>query len=561
MVLRPVASERRAVQRSARAAAACAAARAGAGACAERDRAASRDAAHAFRGAGRQAGAAHRGRSHGAVRDQRSAGAAGGRARGGGAGDRGGRGGAAVRSGRGAAAARAAGAAGRRGSRDFADATSHRVGRVVDAGAVPGAWGAVHGVRRGPGVAAAAAGNPVLGLRGVAAGVAAGRHAGVAARLLARPAGRCAGGADAAVGSPAAGGAELPRRAAAVHDRRGVDVGAARARAGRGRHAVHGAARRLCRAAGAAQRPARRRGRHADREPHPRRAGGPDRLLREHAGAAHADRCECIVSHAAGGRAGNDAGRLCAPGPAVRAPRRGTAAGAQPRVQPAVPGAVRVADRRRIEGRGRSRHGAARRSGGAAQRDGALRSVARDLGRRRGARRGVRVQPRSVRRRNHRPHGRAIPDPARRDRPAARPAGPAAAAAVRGRAACAASRLERPAPSVRARSAGDRTDRAARRGVPRPSRARRARRPAQLPGADAARARRRRRARRARHRRGRPGRRLPAAVRGVRGRVPRRAAGRRRVCAAGPRAAVPASRAHRNRSVAADRARRSARRA
>ena len=66
------------------------------------------------------------------------------------------------------------------------------------------------------------------------------------------------------------------------------ETAAAAARAGqaRGRHAVHGAARRLPGRAAPLERRGGRGGRHPHRRPHAARAGGADRLLRQHAGAA-----------------------------------------------------------------------------------------------------------------------------------------------------------------------------------------------------------------------------------------------------------------------------------
>ena len=73
------------------------------------------------------------------------------------------------------------------------------------------AVGAVRGVPRGSGVAAAGAAGAVRGLRGVAAGAAGGGGAGAAARLLAGAARGGAGAPGAADGPAAPGGADVPR--------------------------------------------------------------------------------------------------------------------------------------------------------------------------------------------------------------------------------------------------------------------------------------------------------------------------------------------------------------
>ncbi len=97
-----------------------------------------------------------------------------------------------------------------------------------------------------------------------------------------------------------------------------------------GRDAVHGAAGRLAGAAGALVRAGRRGGGHAGGGPHAGGAGGADRLLRQHAGAARRPVGRPVVPRAAGPRARGRAGRLRAPGPPLRAAGGGAGPGALP---------------------------------------------------------------------------------------------------------------------------------------------------------------------------------------------------------------------------------------
>src|SRR4029079_18427756 len=106
------------------------------------------------------------------------------------------------------------------------------------------------------------------------------------------------------------------------------------------RDAVHDAPRELPGLPLPPERPERRAGRDAGREPRPERTARPDRLLLHHAGAARADRWPAAVLGPARRRARVDARRIRAPGAAVRAPRRSAAAGAQPRPLAALPGPV-----------------------------------------------------------------------------------------------------------------------------------------------------------------------------------------------------------------------------
>ena len=91
----------------------------------------------------------------------------------------------------------------------------HRQRRVEHGRALPRAVGAVRGVPRGAGVAAAGAAGAVRRLRRVAARAAGGRGAGPAAGVLAGAAGGRAGAAGAAHRPSAPGGADVPRRARA----------------------------------------------------------------------------------------------------------------------------------------------------------------------------------------------------------------------------------------------------------------------------------------------------------------------------------------------------------
>ncbi len=164
-------------------------------------------------------------------------------------------------------------------------------------------------------------------------------------RLLAAAARRPAAAPGAAHRPAAAGGAELPRRHAA---------GAAAGRAhpagrgpgpARGGDALHGAARRLPGPAGALQRTGRPRGGHPRRRTQPDRDRRADRVLRQHPGAARRSGGSSHLPRAARPGTRDRAGRLSAPGRAVRKAGRGARAGEEPRPGAFVPGDARAAER------------------------------------------------------------------------------------------------------------------------------------------------------------------------------------------------------------------------
>ena len=144
------------------------------------------------------------------------------------------------------------------------------------------------------GVAAelAAAAGAIRRLHAVAAGGAGGggrgfERDGAAAFVLD---GALAGpaGSDRPAGRPAAAaGGEPSRRPGGADDRCRSAPRACGAGAGRRRQPVHGAAGRACGAVDAAWGGHRHRDRQPDRGPHRRGAGRSDRVLRQHAGAAH----------------------------------------------------------------------------------------------------------------------------------------------------------------------------------------------------------------------------------------------------------------------------------
>ena len=85
--------------------------------------------------------------------------------------------------------------------------------------------------------------------------------------------------------------------------------------------------------------------RHADRRPQPHRAGGADRVFREHAGDARRPARQPDVPRAAGAGEAHRARRLFLRRRAVRAAGRGARPAAQPRLVAADPGAVRLSQR------------------------------------------------------------------------------------------------------------------------------------------------------------------------------------------------------------------------
>ncbi len=204
---------------------------------------------------------------------------------------------------------------------------------------------------RGRAVAAAGAAGPVRRLRGLAARLAAGeRLCAGQTRLLARASGRRAAVAGAAHRPAAAGGADLPRRGGvATALRRSCRRACAALGPAGGRDAVHdpaGGVRRCCCRACSGQDDVARG--LADRRPQPAGDRGADRLLPQHARAARPT-CRAIPTfrELLGAGAGGHAGRLRAPGPAVREAGRGAAARARPLAHAAVPGLPQHAERSR----------------------------------------------------------------------------------------------------------------------------------------------------------------------------------------------------------------------
>ena len=305
-----------------------------------RDRPPARVAADHLRGGGRARGAGHPPLRRLRAPGGRPLRAGRGRARGGDAAPRRGRGGAPLRPGRGAGLSRDAAAAGG-GGRAAAHPAPHRQRRVEHGRALPRAGGAVRNVRKRRGKRSCASGRAVRGLRRLAAGGAGGRGAGAAAGVVARAAGGRARAPGPADGSSAPAGPFLRRR-----QRRGRAAAraagpAARAGPRRGRDAVHGAAGRLQPPPCPLRRDGRRRRRLAGGGAHAPRDGGADRLLRQHAGDADGPVGGSRLPRAAGPRARDHAGRVRAPGRAVRTAGGRAAAGALPQPLALLPGRLR----------------------------------------------------------------------------------------------------------------------------------------------------------------------------------------------------------------------------
>ncbi len=222
----------------------------------------------------------------------------------------------------------------------------HRRGRLVDGGPRPRAARPLPGGDRRATLAAPRAAQPVLRFRPLAARLAPGGDPGGAARLLAAGAHRPAGGPGPPHGPAAPAGAELRRPRLPLRLRQG---GVARPQRLRPRDAddpVHDPARRPRRPARPLQPAGGPRGRLADRGPQPQRARGADRLLRQHSRPARPGPGGAHLPRPDGPGAQGDARRLRAPGPPLRADRRGAAARAQPRPFAALPGLPGVAEQR-----------------------------------------------------------------------------------------------------------------------------------------------------------------------------------------------------------------------
>ena len=112
------------------------------------------------------------------------------------------------------------------------------------------------------------------------------------------------------------------------------------------RDPVHGLPGRLPGAAGPLRRPERRGGRQPGRGPGPRRHPGHGRAVREHGRDARRPVRPAVLHRAAGPGAGHRAGRVRAPGDAVRAAGRRTGPRTRPLAQPAGPGGLPTGRRR-----------------------------------------------------------------------------------------------------------------------------------------------------------------------------------------------------------------------
>ena len=167
------------------------------------------------------------------------------------------------------------------------------------------------------------------------------------ARLLDGDPSRTARAAGSSLRPCATFGSELSRRCGSARVECGVAPQAPRYGPRERGEPVHGAAGWACGAADAA----RGGHRHPDRQPdcraHRRRAGRPDRVLRQHAGAAHRHVGQPELPRAGGSGAGGQSRRLRSPGCSVRAAGGGAQPGALAGAPSAVPGDAGAAERRR----------------------------------------------------------------------------------------------------------------------------------------------------------------------------------------------------------------------
>ena len=145
----------------------------------------------------------------------------------------------------------------------------------------------------------------------------------------------------------AAGGVELSRRQRAARARRRSCTARLLALAREGRASLfmvlQAGARGAADAAGGRQ---RHPDRQPDRGPHRQRARRSDRLLRQHAGAAHRHVGQSELPRADRAGAGDQSGGLQPPGPAVRAAGGGAQPGALAVAASAVPGDAGVPEQR-----------------------------------------------------------------------------------------------------------------------------------------------------------------------------------------------------------------------
>ena len=222
-------------------------------------------------------------------------------------------------------------------SRAAARLASHRLRRLVARRRWRASWRRSTPRRpRRPPVAAAAAAHPVRRLRRLAAaGWLAGDALGAQLAYWRRQLAGAPPLLDLPTDRPRPAGAEPARRAPC---RCRIAPAALARRSGRSpRHEATLFMVLLAAFAGPAaplHRPDGRGGGHAGRQPQPARDRRPDRLLRQHARAAHRSRRRSRASAASCAGAGDVPGRLRPPGPAVRAPGRRAAARARPRAAP-----------------------------------------------------------------------------------------------------------------------------------------------------------------------------------------------------------------------------------
>ncbi|ANZ40481.1 hypothetical protein BBK82_35180 [Lentzea guizhouensis] len=206
------------------------------------------------------------------------------------------------------------------------------------------------------------------------------------------------------------------------------------------RHPVHGTGRRLPGGVLPLVGAAGRRRRHGRLRPRPHRAGGPGRVLRQHAGAQVRSGPGAGLRTAARPGPGDGARRVRPPGRAVRTGRGRGAPRARPQPHPAVPGDGRAAEHRwrRTAPAGPARRGAAATVG-----RGGLRRVVPVPGVRRPPGGGADLRHRVVRHHHGRAAGGARRRAARRRDHRARPRRGRPAAAHRRRARDRAGEVER----------------------------------------------------------------------------------------------------------------------
>ena len=290
----------------------------------------------------------------------------------------------------------------------------HHLRRLVERHPGARAQGDLRGARPRRFARAAADADPVPRFRGLAARLAAGQDARGPAGLL-EEADRRHAAARAGSRPAAAGGAHLEGHHLPALDRRGADREARGARPQGRLHPLRHPAGRLPHPAQPLRQPGRFRHRHPDRQPHPAGARRPDRLFRQHPGAAHRDRPRNHVPPADGPGTAHRLRRLRPPGPALREGGRGAVARARPLAHPLFPGDVHPAERA---------FGPRRRTGGAADGDLRPRGGQRNLEIRadplphpgQAGHRLLRIQPRPLRPLDHRAADPPLPGAAARHR-------------------------------------------------------------------------------------------------------------------------------------------------